>query len=107
MLAAPAPSRTKQEPMTPQQARPQSEESLTHAARDRRIRRAMEPSANGQFRVCEEVRKLWANKATRDEVFEMFAQCGDNTDRVTLGVGAQIAVTACMYLLLQTAVKSM
>ena len=59
----------------------QEPEEITQAARDRRVRRLMQPLAGGGFRVSEEVRKLWDNTATRDQVFALFKACGDSRDR--------------------------
>ena len=46
---------------------------------DRRIRRVMEPNARGDYKVAEEVRKMW-NERKRDTVFRLFAQCGNDTE---------------------------
>ena len=53
--------------------------SISQGAIDRRIRRAMEPNARGDYKVAEEVRKMW-NEGKRDTVFRLFAQCGNDTE---------------------------
>ena len=52
---------------------------LSHGAKDRRIRRALEPNARGEYKVSEEIRKLWED-GKKDTVFRLFAECGNNTD---------------------------
>lgn len=52
---------------------------LSQGAIDRRIRRAMEPTAKGEFKVSSEVRKLW-EEGSREKVFRLFADCGNDTD---------------------------
>ena len=52
---------------------------LSHGAKDRRIRRALEPNARGEYKVSEEIRKLW-EEGKKDTVFRLFAECGNNTD---------------------------
>lgn len=52
---------------------------LSQGAIDRRIRRAMEPNSKGEFKVSSEVRKLW-EEGSRERVFQLFAECGNNTD---------------------------
>ena len=52
---------------------------LSQGAIDRRIRRAMEPNAKGEFKVSSEVRKLW-EEGSREKVFRLFADCGNDTD---------------------------
>ena len=53
--------------------------SISQGAIDRRIRRAMEPTARGDYKVAEEVRKMW-NEGKRDAVFQLFAKCGNDTE---------------------------
>lgn len=53
--------------------------SLSQGAIDRRVRRAMEPNAKGQFKVSQEIRKLW-DEGNKDKVFKLFADCGHDTD---------------------------
>lgn len=52
---------------------------ISQGAIDRRIRRALEPNARGDYKVSEEVRKMW-NDGKRDAVFRLFAQCGNDTE---------------------------
>ena len=52
---------------------------LSQGAIDRRIRRAMEPNAKGEYKVSSEVRKLW-EEGSRETVFRLFAECGNDTD---------------------------
>ena len=47
----------------------------TRAAQDRRIRRLLQPNSDGTFKVSEEIRTLWANLATREQVFAKFSSC--------------------------------
>ena len=53
--------------------------ALTHAAVDKRIRRALEPNSKGQYKVSEDIRKLWED-GNREKVFKLFADCGNDTD---------------------------
>eukprot|EP00435_Cladocopium_sp_Y103_P032189 s729_g8.t1 len=48
---------------------------LSQGAIDRRIRRTMEPNAKGEYKVSQEVRKLW-EEGSRDKVFKLFAEFG-------------------------------
>ena len=47
----------------------------SRAAQDRRIRRLLQPNSDGTFKVSEEIRTLWANLATREQVFAKFSSC--------------------------------
>lgn len=53
--------------------------SLSQGAIDRRARRAMEPNAKGQYKVSQEIRKLW-DEGNKDKVFKLFADCDHDTD---------------------------
>ena len=48
------------------------------SALDKRIRRALEPDAKGQYKVCQEIRDQWSSN--RDAVFKLFAECGNDAD---------------------------
>ena len=51
------------------------------AAIDRRMRRLMKPSPDGNYKIAEHVRALWENKATRDQAIRLFADCNYAPDR--------------------------
>ena len=53
------------------------------AAINRRLSRAMEPTARGEFKVAENIRKQFqAGGTSKDGVIRLFAKCGYNTDRL-------------------------
>ena len=66
-------------PAPQQMPPPAGPHPLSQGAIDRRIRRAMEPNAKGEFKVSSEVRKLW-EEGSREKVFRLFADCGNDTD---------------------------
>ena len=53
---------------------------LSRLAADQRLRRTMQPRANGTFKVPKIIRNKWANLATRDEVFALFEKSGYDAD---------------------------
>ncbi len=55
---------------------------LSDAAIDRRVRRCMQPDAQGHYKVCAEIREQWsAGGSPRKKVLKLFAECGNDTDR--------------------------
>ncbi|CAE7246994.1 unnamed protein product [Symbiodinium microadriaticum] len=53
----------------------------TDAAINRRLSRAMEPNARGEFKIAERIRKQWHDGGdSKDGVIRLFAKCGYNTD---------------------------
>ena len=52
----------------------------SQGALDRRIRRALAPSADGSYKVAQQIRKLWA-EGNKTKVFKLFAECGNDADK--------------------------
>ena len=46
-------------------------------ALDRRLRRLLAPNAKGEYKVAEDVRKLW-DEGQKDEVLRLFAKCDND-----------------------------
>ena len=55
---------------------------VSQGALDRRLRRVMEPNAKGQYKVSEEIRKMW-NQGQKDKVFKLFAECENDPTNFT------------------------
>lgn len=49
----------------------------SHGALDRRVRRLLQPNAKGEYRVAEDIRKMWAD-GRKDQVFKLFAKCDND-----------------------------
>ena len=65
--------------VVPEPKLPPTPPALSQGAIDRRVRRAMEPNAKGQYKVSQEIRKLW-EEGSKDKVFKLFADCDHDTD---------------------------
>lgn len=53
------------------------DEGPSQAALDRRVRRLMQPNSKGEYKVAEDVRKMWAD-GRKDQVFKLFAKCDND-----------------------------
>ena len=63
-------------PSKPDRAQPPP----SQGAVDRRLRRLLQPNAKGEFKVSEEVRKLWAD-GEKSQVFKLFAKCDNDPEK--------------------------
>ena len=52
----------------------------SQGAVDRRLRRLLQPNAKGEYKVSEEIRKLWAD-GEKSQVFKMFAKCDHDPEK--------------------------
>ena len=59
---------------------PMREPEPSKSALDKRIRRALQPNAAGNFKVAQRVRDLWEN-GEQDKVFQLFAECDNNVEK--------------------------
>ena len=46
----------------------------------KRINRTMEPTSQGKFKVCKELRDKWQDLSQRDEVYKLFSDCNNDPD---------------------------
>ena len=53
---------------------------LSWSAVDKRLRRLMNPTARGEFKIPEEVRNQWLDKSTRESVMSLFEKCAYSPD---------------------------
>lgn len=62
----------------PEQAPPAE---LTKSAIDKRLRRIMQPRADGTQKIPDEIIAQWKDPLTRDKVLALFEKCGYHPDQ--------------------------
>jgi hypothetical protein len=76
----PTPKSPQQQPVEPEPATLLHLDPPSQGALDRRVRRLMQPNAKGEYKVAEDVRRMW-NEGKKEQVFKLFAKCDNDPQK--------------------------